>query len=383
MDKGGAAKIAGQIFEKFQGHYDLYFAYGRGKKNSVKNTFYFGNKIECIIHVFFVRFVGLEGFGSYFATRKLISFIKKENFDLVNIHNLHGYYLNFVTLLKFLEKRKIPIIYSIHDEWPITWMPAHSMGCNHCKTGEGRCLNTYSYPKSYHKIFAKYLLKRKKRTFLGVTNMTIVTPSFWLKESIDQSYLANFETRVIYHGIDTDIFKPAKDKNKLRIKYNLPIDKKIVIFSIASLKDKNKGLNFILKVAEILNKDYLFLGLGRGDISGISNIKTMGYIKDLNKIADLYTMSDVFIITSTAETFSLTSVEAMLSGIPVVGFDIPVLQEIIPPEIGMLIKEDTKDFSKAIMDASKEGFYKYDPTLIEKFSEKRFINDYKEIFDSV
>ena len=110
LNKGGAARVAYDIFENLNSEFEIFFAYGRGAKNAGAKTFYFGNKLELLIHIFLVRFLGLEGYGSYFSTRKLIKFIKKENFDLINLHNLHGYYLNFFKLLNFLKKLDVPII---------------------------------------------------------------------------------------------------------------------------------------------------------------------------------------------------------------------------------------------------------------------------------
>src|ERR1035437_4414131 len=98
FNKGGAARVARDLFENINSDFEMFFAYGRGKKISDNRTFYFGNKIEMFIHIFLVRFLGLEGFGSYFSIKKLINFIKKEKFDIVNLHNLHGYYVNFSSL---------------------------------------------------------------------------------------------------------------------------------------------------------------------------------------------------------------------------------------------------------------------------------------------
>lgn len=100
--KGGAAKVAHTLFSEFKDVFDIHFAYGRGQKVDNEKTFYFGNKIEFLIHAFLVRFLGIEGYGTYFSTRKLIKYIKKEKFDIINIHNLHGYYINFFQLFFFL-----------------------------------------------------------------------------------------------------------------------------------------------------------------------------------------------------------------------------------------------------------------------------------------
>ena len=387
LNKGGAARVACDIFENLDSDFDIFFAYGRGTKNLNPKTFYFGNKLEVLLHVFLVRFLGLEGFGSYLSTKKLINFIKKEKFDLINLHNLHGYYLNFFTLLKFLKESNIPIIYSIHDEWPITWMPAHSLGCQHCKTGLGICINTYSYPKNYFPIFQKYMLNRKKMAFLDQQNMTIVCPSLWLKNSIQESFLNKFKIEVIGNGVDIDIFRPVLDKYVLRIKHRLPLNKKIVIFTASNLKDKSKGIQHIIESAKLLrDKNYLFIGLGAGKIKGFENIKTTGYIYDKKDLAEFYALSDIFCFASSAETFLLSAAEALSCGIPVVGFDLPVVRELISNDVGILTKDDSRSLSEAIdtlmnNEDTRLNMGQLGRRLIEnKYSKDIFYTNYKSLY---
>jgi glycosyltransferase involved in cell wall biosynthesis len=350
FNKGGAARVAHDLFENINSDFEVFFAYGRGVKDSNPKTFYFGNKLEMFIHIFLVRFLGLEGYGTYFSTKKLINYIKQEKFDLINLHNLHGYYLNFFLLFKFLKESNIPVIYSLHDEWPITWLPAHSLGCAHCKTGLGKCTNTYAYPKNYFPLFLKYMLKKKQSAFSSLDQMSIVCPSVWLKEQVVKSYLNKFEVITIYNGVDTDIFKPVVDKNKLRLKYNLPLDKKIIIFSASNLNDSSKGINYIIDVAhELRDKNYLFVGLGAGEITNIHNIKTLGYIYDKQELSELYALSDLYCFASAAETFLLSAAESLACGVPVIGFDLPVVRELVTETVGILTKNNSEDLANSII----------------------------------
>jgi glycosyltransferase involved in cell wall biosynthesis len=349
LNKGGAARVARDIFENLSSNFDIFFAYGRNSVNDVPKTFYFGNKIEMFIHIFLVRFLGLEGYGSYFSTKKLINFIKRGNFDLINLHNLHGYYVNFFTLLNFLKESNIPIIYSLHDEWPITWMPAHSLGCSHCKTGLGKCNNTYNYPKNFFPFFEKHMLIKKRNIFLNQKHFSITCPSIWLKDNIEQSFLNKYKVETIHNGIDTNLFKPTSNKTELRLKHNLPTDKKIILFSASNLKDKSKGVKYILEAAELLKeRDYYFIGIGNGKVSETNNLKIFKYVYDKQKMSELYSLSDAFCFASAAETFLLSAAEALSCGTPVVGFDIPVVRELINNDVGILTKNNSDSLAEAI-----------------------------------
>ncbi len=389
LNKGGAARVAYSLFEKLGVDFDMHFAYGRGTRDSNPKTFYFGNRLEMFIHIFLVRFLGLEGIGSYFSTKKLINYIKKENFALVNLHNLHGYYVNFPQLINFLESIEVPIIYSLHDEWPITWLPAHSLGCVHCKTGVGHCTNTYSYPKNYFPVFSKYMLKKKQATFSNDLNTTIACPSLWLKNNITDSYLNNFKIEVVANGINTDVFVPATSKKDLREKYNLPLDKKIILFSASNLKDKTKGISFILETAKLLkDKNYLFLGLGNGQLENLPNVRTTSYVYDKNKLAEIYALSDIFCFASSAETFLLSAAEALACEIPVVGFDLPVVRELVKPEVGKLTEANSKALANTLDDLlnDKDQLIQMGQNgrklIVENYSEKMFLKKYSTLYNN-
>lgn len=338
LTKGGAAQIARDLFFYFEKNkeFSVFFAYGRGQKSSLKNTFYFGNKLEFLIHLFFVRLFGLEGFGSYFSTLKLIRLIEKEKFDLIHIHNLHGYYINFFALLKYLHKNNIKVAWTLHDEWLFTWLPAHSMGCSHCKTLKGKCTNKYNYPKNYWPLFSGLMLK-KKRKILLLDNITFICPANWLFEEAKNEFkLTNVV--LITNGVDSEIFIPATNKDSLRKKYNLPVDKKIILFSANNFKDKNKGGQYLLRLSESLgNKPYILGVIGSVSLPDSTNLFGFGYISDRSKLAEIYSLADLYCSLSAVETAPLSVLEAMSCALPVVGFCIKALDGLISGDNGRLV----------------------------------------------
>ena len=386
LNTGGAARIAKNLFEKVNENFEIYFAYGRGKKEDGKYYFKFGNKIETLLHVFLVRFFGLEGFGSYYSTKKLINFIKKEKFDLIHLHNLHGYYLNFFTLIRFIQRENISVIWTLHDEWATTWLPAYTADCGDCISCKQTCHNKNVYPKNYFPIFRGFMMREKVKLFSNNWNPKLVCPSEWLRSKINLSYLNKISVDVIYNGIDTNLFKPTLDKKKLRIKHKLPLDKKIVLFAAANFNDERKGISHIVNAAKKLkNKDYLFVGVGSGKIELCNNIEVMGYVKDKNKLAELYSLSDLFCFASSAETFLLTVAEALSCGVPVVGYEIPVVLEIFSGSVGLLVKKDDQSSLADSIDLLLENNQKRlemgeegRKIIVSKYSQDIF---YKKYFD--
>ena len=390
--RGGAAEVAQEIFNysNKKNKADVYFAYGRGKKVRQKNLFKFTFPIEIFIHVFVVRFLGLEGYGSYFSTKRLIKFIEKEKFDLIHFHNLHGYYLNFFQLAKFIQEKNIPVVWTLHDEWAITSLLAYSMDCSHCLTGKGKCTNLYSYPKTYNKFFLKFMLNKKQTIFESFKKLIIICPSYWLTERIKKSYLGKFKIYTIYNGVDIKLFKPIPDKEKLRKKYNLPLNKKIVSFSITNLKNKIKGGDYLIKIMKgFLNKiNVIFLCVGDKKIKE-KNLINFGYISDKQKLNEFYNLSDVFLYSSLAEIFPLIPIEAMACGLPVVAFEIGPLKEIINDNYdGFLVKNineksllDTVNILLENDDLRKQIGYNAAQKIVKNFSLEKMLNNYENIYN--
>ncbi len=392
FDKGGAAKIARHVFKYVSEDesFDTYFAYSMGPKESIK-TFKFGFMLERYIHASLVRFIGIEGYGSYFSTKKLINFIKNEKFDLIHIHNLHGYYLNFFTLINFLNKYNIPVVWTLHDEWSMTWLPAHSMGCQHCKTLEGVCINQYQYPKTYNKLFAKFMLNKKANLFSNKYNLTIVYLLDWMRESVANSYLKHLRSKLIPNGVDINTFKPLDNKEELRRKYGIPLDKKVVLFSISNIKDVNKGYQSILETTKILrDEDILFVGVGDLNIKNSKNNKTIQYISDESLMAEVYNLADVFLYTSLVESCPMTIIESMACGVPVVAFEAQGVQELVDKDSGFLSKtgdvlelannvEFLLDNKELRENMSISGRRK----IVESFSLERMLVEYNKLYKNI
>lgn len=387
-DKGGAARVALDLFKNLSGEFEMYFAYGRGGYVKSINYFKFGNKIEFLLHVFLVRFLGLEGFGTYFSTKKLIRYIKAKKFDLIHLHNLHGYYLNFFKLIKFLQAEGISVIWTLHDEWSTTWLPAYSSNSEN-KFSLKKINVLDIYPKNYFPFFRGFMEKNKDNIFTNNWSPLLVCPSEWLKSKISTSRLKKYKIEVIHNGIDVDIFKPLNDKNKLRLKYNLPLNKKIVFFAAANFNDKRKGVDDIISAAKRLNGECLFVGVGSGIIEPVDNIINLGYISEKDRLADLYNLSDLFCFASSAETFLLTVAESLSCGTPVVGYRIPVVSEIFKNEIGLLVDfGNTDDFAKSIKDLLFNDQLRLEmgkngrKLILENYSQEIFYKKYKDLYKS-
>ena len=73
--------------------------YGRETiKDKAEGGTFFGSNLSVKTHALLSRLFGKQGLRSNRATRQLIKSLKEFDPDVINLHNLHGYYLNYKIL---------------------------------------------------------------------------------------------------------------------------------------------------------------------------------------------------------------------------------------------------------------------------------------------
>lgn len=328
---GGAAYIANTLHKeinKIEG-YSSIFLYGRGidgDKSSKRIIYPNMDYISALSYRLFAKEINFN--------KNIEEEIK--NCDVVHLHNIHGYYINYVKLFELLKKHNKKIIWTLHDMWPITGRCGYSFGCEKWKEKCGKCKNKKVYPISIIDRSKKELeRKRKVIGSIDKDNMTIVTPSKWLANICKESYLNKFNIIDIPNGIEHKEVKISK--GELREKYNLSKEGKIILFVAADTKDERKGIKYILDIISKC-KDYTFISIGKK----IENIKfnnfiQLGYISDRSKINEVYSMADIFVIPSLDDNFPTTVLEAFANSTPVVGFNIGGVPEQIDNLTGKVV----------------------------------------------
>jgi len=322
------------------------------------------------------RCFGLQGYGSWFSTKKLEKFIIKEKFDLIHLHNLHGYYLN-MDFIKFLGRLDIPVVWTLHDGWPITGRCAYWFDCEQWKTECKKCPDLSRYPKTFIDS-SSFMWKKKKEYF---------NPSQWLADKVKESYLSKYEVEVIPNAIDTKIFKP-KDKDFIHKKLRISSNRKVILFVAANLKDERKGVKYFfdsLKYIEASN--YLVLTIGKKInltevIKAGVDIRQVGYIYDKKLLSEIYNAADIFCITSIDEVFGLTVTESMACSIPVVGFIVGGIPEQVTEDCGILVNpKDTKALGRALEKLLNDEELRRKFSVLQKYTIEKFTDNYKKVYN--
>lgn len=237
--------------------------------------------------------------------------------DIVHIHWVNG----GILALDDLKKINAKIVFTIHDSWIFTG------GCHVPQT----CVGFVSGCKQCEiSILTKFLKTsergfRKKQKFFSENKVTVVGPSRWICNSSKSSkVLINTDVFNIPNPINTQIFKP-ENKIELRKKYNLPTDKKIILFgAMGPESDKNKGYQYLKELLQILEYDnnVCTLIFGMTGESIFNKLYYLGKINSDNDLSEVFNLADVSVVPSLSENFSNTILESMSCGTPVVAFNI-------------------------------------------------------------
>ncbi|PAU94029.1 glycosyl transferase [Aliifodinibius salipaludis] len=341
---GRIAEEIGQTLQQY-GH-ESYIAYkSLGPAGSSSKLIRIGSKMDVYMHGLKTRIFDRHGFGSTQATQRFLERVKEINPDVIGLHNLHGYYLNIELLFNYLKEIQKPVVWTLHDCWPFTGHCSFFdyVSCEKWKTECYDCPLSDKYPASWFLDNSKKNFHQKRELFNGVDNLTIVTPSHWLANLVEQSFLSEYPVEVIHNGIDLEQFHPVNTKD-IMMQYKLTGKK--VLLGVASVWDRRKGLKYFVELAKRLNDDFRIILIG---LSGDSNhelpenIIAVPRTEDIDELVSFYSVADLFVNPTLVDNFPTTNLEALACGTPVVTFNTGGSPEAIDGKTGWVVEKSNTD----------------------------------------
>lgn len=291
----------------------------------------------------------LVGFGIW----NLLKEKTFKNADIIHLQLIHNFTNFSIISLPFLSRKK-PIVWTLHDLWPITGGCEHSFDCDKWQKS---CAVPCPYPRatSFFQKTAPYIHWNLKKYLYSKSNMTLVVSSDWMLQRVKKSPLMkDFDCVKIPFGIDLKQFKLI-DKENAKYALGIPADHKVIAFRDTGLKsDKFKGIKYIHESLDILNPTVpvTLIIFERGNDFNLFkhkyNIVKLGWV-DQKELALALNATDVFLMPSLQESFGLMAVEAMACRTPVVTFSGTAIEEIVKDQVGGLVVPSKN--SKALADA--------------------------------
>ncbi|RWX48963.1 Glycosyltransferase involved in cell wall bisynthesis [Candidatus Electrothrix marina] len=242
---------------------------------------------------------------------KLSGIIKDNEINVVNAHH----YLSLVYSFYGCKlKSRSKLIYTEHSEWEV------------------------------QAISGKWLFVGRR--LLRYTDAVVGISSKVTKCLQDTFRLPENKICTIVNGVDCTMFSVAHNTEQYKIKYGLERDD-FVLGIVANLK-KNKNHIFLLKAFQKLrqrnnNLKLLIIGQGfKGDPEGseedIRNFITSAGLESSalllggrTDVPDLLKALDIFCLTSCKEGLPISLIEAMATGLPVIGTNVEGIQDVIIP----------------------------------------------------
>jgi putative colanic acid biosynthesis glycosyltransferase len=370
--------------------WESFITYGRLTGESNSHMFAIGNKKDFYIHALDSRLLGRTGYSSKNATLQLLEYIKHVQPDIIQLHNLHGYYLNLELLFNYLNNINTPLVWAFHDLWPVTGhcTQFENVGCDKWKTTCHQCPQLNEYPKSILFDRSQKSHQLKKKLFTNRTQLQIITSSKWSKNHIEESYFSKYPIEVIPNGVNTTVFTPKDTINKRKA---LNLDGKQILLGVAGVWNNKKGLHDFIKLNELISDDQviILIGLSSKQISQLPK-KIIGVERTTNieELAIFYSMADIFLNLTYADTFPTTNLEALACGTPIITYDTGGSVESVFNDAGKIVaKGNIPELVKAIEELSSKSakFYQLKCSQLAKeyYDMTKQFNKYHTLYEKL
>lgn len=387
---GRISRAIGDYIRKYGNRYLL--LYGINQTDDA-DALCISDYFDTHLHDRLSKLTGLQGYFSLLHTIRVVRILKKEDPDIIHLHNIHGNYLYLPLLFWYLAGTGCQIVVTLHDCWLFTGKCPHftDVKCDKWKKSCGHCPQLRIYPKSLFFDQTSKCLADKKKWFSRINGrLTIVAVSDWLKQVAEESFLNEAPLCRIYNGIATDIFKLVDIGASFDQRYG--ICGKYVILGVASVWDPRKGMSDFLELSKRLDSDecIVMVGLSPKQCENLpNNVIGIPHTENQAELVCLYNRADVFFNASTEETFGMVTAEALACGTPVVVYNSTACPEIVSTDTGTVVSpHNIAEVERVIKKMKERGFKKKNRFNCRRIAEERFSKEvmaeqYAALYDAV
>ena len=346
-DNGSTGKIMLDIFNQLDDS-DEKLAFVRHKYGDndvvqrINTTF--GYRVHKLLSMYF----GLDEWGNYFATKKVVKELRKFKPDILHLHNIHNFTINYRILFDYIKKDNVKVVWTLHDCWSFTGGCFYfdKNNCDKWKTGCEKCKFLKSAGMVTNIDATHKLYKIKKKSFTGVKNMTIVTPSNWLTNLAKQSFLKEYNIVTINNGINLDNFYPQDNH-----KFDDIVDRsKKILLGVAMPFDERKGYDDFIKLSELVDSNeyqIVMVGLNDQQIQSLPNgIVGIKRTDNQKQLAELYSIAYAFLNLTYEDNFPTVNIEALSCGAPVICYKTGGATEMLSEDNAIVV--DKGDYAKIV-----------------------------------
>ncbi|MGC8935052.1 MAG: glycosyltransferase family 4 protein [Thermoproteota archaeon] len=270
--------------------------------------------------------------------------------------------------LEIAKIKKIDIIHTQHLGFnflagiQIKWLVGGAL----IATSHGIEVDLIQNP-NYHPqtAFDVNLARRLVQTCVYADHIISVS-SFITKKFHEKFTIPYDKISTIPNGVDTNMFNPRVNGNKVRSRYRISTTDKLIMF--AGRLAYEKGLDTLIEAVSIVRKSISNIKLmlvGSADPpemkerlatlakeKGIGDVTVFTDFIPHDKMPYYYAAADVCALPSRAEAFGISALEAMATGKPVVASEVGGIPEVVKNGLtGKLVKpESPKELADALLE---------------------------------
>jgi len=204
--------------------------------------------------------------------------------------------------------------------------------------------------------FVAFGLEIERLIYMRKKYRKIIAVSEGVKNELIHYYrLPSEDIVVIPNGVDLKEFKTdTKRKKKVREKHR--IDENEIILMFSGYEFRRKGLEFVIRALPLVEGDVKLLVIGRDNpsyyrdlaskLGVLEKIIFAGFVPD---ISEYYAASDIFVFPTAYEAFSLATLEAVASGLPILATRVNGTEELIKEGYnGFFIEREPKNIAEKV-----------------------------------
>lgn len=256
----------------------------------------------------------------------------RDNYDFIVTLFWHGL-INSSTLNAFYNRYKCPILIQSADMAPMTGGCYYFGDCNNYRH---ECKNCPADSKFSRKGQANFNFLYKKGVYSRI-NCVYLSNSYVCTAVKQSGIIDASRVKVKEFVLNENTFKPAIDIKKSRKESNIPEDCIILFAGAANIDIPRKGFDKLVEAVNYLPQNLngkkivmVLAGSVNTDVEKLFNKEVIctGFL-NIQKLAEMYSISDVFISPSIDDAGPSMVNQSLMSGTPVVSFDIGTAQELV------------------------------------------------------
>ena len=324
-NRGGAAKMAGHLTRALTAQgidACLYHAGDAAKEQGIRGLKRFGSRHT---NALLARLGGSMTVWDMGLANELLRLTADA--DVLHVHNLHGYYLNYRELLMGWKDR--PVVWTWHDQWgAVGRCGIPNPDCDRWLSGCGQCPLTWVYPAAWLDWSAEEY-RFKSALYGELNNVTIVSPSRWLADRAVQRGFPADRVQVIPNPVPLEKLAPIP-KAVARSALGIAPDGPLLLFIAADCDDPRKGYPDFEQLVLALKVPALVVGKPPSKRSSSELMHYTGVIKDFEKLNACYAAANLMVMTSLADNHPNVIIEAMACGTAVLAYDVGGIPDQMP-----------------------------------------------------